>query len=253
MITRTPRTLIRGALRLIGVGGEDEDLSAATLNDAFEMMNEWMVSQGHSFQYGIVTESFDLTAGDYDYSIGSGGDFDTARPNQVLGGFIRQGGQDYHLTVMSRKEWDDKALNSYGSNPYKMYYRPSYPLGMIYLDSVIGTTIHLDLEKAISEVATLDTTMSMPQEYFRAIRFNMALELAPEYEKEPTQLVVKGAVESLDVIKTRNIANDIVTLDIDNIAKGYRDNADNAGAFTVSGLASVIVLDADGNPVTVST
>ena len=51
--------------------------------------------------------------------------------------------------------------------------------------------------------------MEFPPEYDEAIKFNLALRMAPEYGVEPTALLIAMAVAALDRIKTRNFAAQI--------------------------------------------
>lgn len=214
--------MVRGGLRLIGVGGQNEDLDASQENDAFELMMEMLASWGSqpSMLPVVTQESFSLVAGTSSYTIGSGQTWDTDRPNNILGGFIRSGaGDDYPLRPLSRQRWADIVSKSQGYRPERFYYRPDVPYGTVVFDSApsAAETVYLDLEKPLSSIATLDTTITLPPEYYRAIRYNLAVHLAPEYERQVSREVAVIADESLMAIRRRNVASDIVVMDIDPI------------------------------------
>jgi hypothetical protein len=71
--------------------------------------------------------------------------------------------------------------------------------------------------KALTAFATADTAVSLPNGYLRALRYNLAIEMAPEFGREPSALVVTAAQESKEVIKRMNIkpgllaANDLTS------------------------------------------
>lgn len=213
--------MVRGGLRLIGVGGQGEDLDAAQENDAFDILNEMIGSWGAQSSLLVVThESFTLVVGTAEYTIGDGQTWDTDRPNNILGGYIRSSaGDDYPLRLMERPRFNDIATKDSSYRPERMYYRPSVPYGTVLFDAAptAAETVYLDLEKPLSSIATLDTSISLPQEYYRAIRYNLAIHLAPEYERPVSREVAVIADESLKVIHRRNVANDIAVMDVDPI------------------------------------
>lgn len=247
-LSRTPRTLLKGSLRLLGVGGEDEDLTATMLNDALEMMNEWLATQDHTFNHVISRQSFPLATNTFSYQIGDGATWDTDRPNQILAAVMRIANGDYTIEITSRQRWNEVFDKTVRGHPTCLYYQPDYPNGKVLFDRIPSeaATVYLDLELPIAEVLTLDTSISLPPEYASAIRYNMAISLAPEYEKDVPNAVAVRAEQAMETIMRRNVANDLIELDFYSM---WQPNAeygiDNIGAG--SGSSAVIVLDGDGN------
>ena len=47
------------------------------------------------------------------------------------------------------------------------------------------------------DVDALSNDVEFPQEWFRALKYNLAVDIAPEYQVEPSQTVVNLAQQSL--------------------------------------------------------
>ena len=72
--------------------------------------------------------------------------------------------------------------------------------------TVAVNTLVLDSWKPLSTLAALTTSLSLPPGYERALRYALALELAPEYGRQVSEIVMAAAVESKAAIKRMNIA-----------------------------------------------
>ena len=180
------------------------------------------------------------------WRLAPGATFDTVRPNQVLAAFVRRGSGDYEIEVISRQAWNDIGDKTLRGLPDCVYYRPTYPNGRLLFNRVPteANTVFIDMEKPIEEVLTLDTTIGLPSEYALAIRYNVAILLAPEYEKDVPPAVAKTAEDAMMNIERRNVANDMVGLTFDPmLLPGTTFDRTATGA----GGGGIIVLDGDGN------
>ena len=64
-----------------------------------------------------------------------------------------------------------------------------------------GTKIFIKTWEPIANFTSLLSTVDLPSEYLRAIKFNGAVELAPEYNTSITGEVAAVAVESYKILK----------------------------------------------------
>lgn len=200
-------TLIRGALRLCGVRLPISTQLSEGLSALNQMLNIWNAE--NLMVYDIIKEYFTLTSGTGTYSIGSGGDLDTDRPQKLIDAFIRDdNAQDYPVKVdMTEKEYNAIIDKTASQRPEKLYYKSSYSLGYIYFDYVPDDDyeFHLDSWKQISELAALDTTISLPNEYETPLRYNLAVLLADEYGITVSKNVISIAVSTKTILENFNV------------------------------------------------
>tara|TARA_R100001086_G_scaffold250077_1_gene193283 strand:- start:973 stop:1677 length:705 start_codon:yes stop_codon:yes gene_type:complete len=206
--------LVSAILRKLEVLASGEvpsgDEASDTLSAVNLLLSGWSNEELTIFQ--TVEEAFTLTAGDDSYTIGSGGDFDTSRPQSILKAAIRSGSgsnqTDYPVEVREINDWamiPSKKVQS--SIPWELYQNGGYPLKTIQLYPVPSEANALVLwsKKPLTEITSLSTTLSFPPGYERALIYNGAIEAAPEFGREPSAAVVKIARESLATIKSKNV------------------------------------------------
>jgi hypothetical protein len=101
----------------------------------------------------------------------------------------------------------DKATT--GRPDYWAYDPYSYTLGRIYLYPTpdAAETLHIDYLAPFSDLTTMGATVTLSNDVLSAITWNLPLELAPEYEHQPSAVLVKRAQESLSNLKDATAAN----------------------------------------------
>ena len=205
----TGRDLVTAALKLIGSIAPGESVTADEAVDGLASINRMIDSWSNEelLIYSVVREEFLLTAGDKDYTIGSGGNFNTTRPIRIESAAIKVGTIEYPLMLRTSMEYAEivnKGLSS--TIPKDLYYDPAYPLGIINLYPIPAAAYYLVLYsfKQISNIATIDTSISLPPGYERALVYNAAIELSPEYGKIPNELIFNTAKESKADLKRTN-------------------------------------------------
>jgi len=203
----TAQDLIKGAYRSIGVIGQGKTMSSFLAKNGLEALNQ-MLGMWSTQDFLIparVSESLSIATAGHEFTIGTGGDFDTDRPEEIVDGYVSSGGTDYSLEVFTMGEYNDIRTKNVGIIPSRLWYEPSYPLGKIYLDGNIGIayTLHIDSYKPLTSFPTLTTAVSLPAGYEEAIKFNLALRLAPENGKTPNQMIYSFAESGVNHLKTR--------------------------------------------------
>lgn len=207
----TVQEMLKAAMRTIGVLATGETPTAEELNDGMEALNTMLKSWAAQgiMVYASTEITVSLVASTASYSVGTGGTVAVTRPSTVLGGFIRDsGGHDYPINVISEGEYRGISEKATTSRPTSVFYDPLYSLGYFrfYPTPNASETAYLDCLVPWTAFTALTDTVSFPPEYERAIKFNLALELAPEYGKEPSQFVLKSANEALNIIQAQNFA-----------------------------------------------
>lgn len=216
----TARDLIKDALRKIHVLGKGQSLDSDEANDALRLLNSmlsmWSV-QG-DMVYISSKETFPLT-GAGTYTIGTGLDFNTVAPLYITSAYVTSGTIDYELHKIDDKEYSAIAQKTISSSIPEYYYYDDNPTARIYLYPVDSgaTSITINSIKPLTAFATLDTVYDMPAEYEIALVYNLAVLIAPEYEKEPTMSVMRVAKESKVAIQTQNKRNDKRLASLDGI------------------------------------
>lgn len=201
----TARRIITRALQKNGVLTKNESVSGDEASDGLDALNDMVSSWSNDslLIYARISEDFPLISGQSTYTIGTGGDFDTSRPLQVLSAFTRIGSIDYDIDIISDVEFDTITQKDISSSiPDVMYYDGNAPLGEIRIYPVPTTgTLHIRSEKELSQFTTLDTDIDFPSGWTRALVYNLAVDLAPEYGQQVDPVVFEIAGQSLGKIK----------------------------------------------------
>jgi hypothetical protein len=211
----TARQIITDALYKINVLGTGQSLSAEDANRGFRTLNQmlstWSVEGNMVF---IDTkETFNLT-GAASYTIGSGADFDTTRPTDIVTAYTTSGTTDYQLERYDVRQYAAIDYKNTGSIPEIFYYDGNYPIATLFLypkpSSVSAITLYS--KKALTQFASLDTTLTLPPEYETALVYNLAIWLSGDFEREPRAQVVKIANSSKMTVERQNLRNTSVSV-----------------------------------------
>jgi len=217
----TALQLVTSALRKIGAVAAGEAPDASEQSDALAALNQLIESwnlQGLTL-YRLENASYTLVPSQQTYTIGSGADFDGARPITLNGAFVTRGGIDYPVVPLTQQQWNDILQKSTESQlPSGVYYEPAYPIGTVRVWPVPleGLTITLSVNMQISPVASIGSTIALPPGYERALVYALAVDLAPEYPAVTlSQRVIDAADEALaDIKRANNTQNQAATFDI---------------------------------------
>ncbi len=198
------RNIIRKSLLEIGALTKTEQPAADEANDALDALNSLIASWSNFSDniYSRTQETFALT-GVPTFTIGVGQTFNTVRPIQIIEAYTTSGDIDYPLIVINQEQYNNITFKSANGYPEYLAYNNGYPYGTISLYPVPSgvTSITILSEKAITQFATLDTVMSLPDGWERALIKNLAIDLASSYNQDPRPALIKAAAESVGAIK----------------------------------------------------
>jgi hypothetical protein len=162
---------------------------------------------------GTVTMSQNATAspGIQQISYTIPGDFKIPRPIRVRQSFTRittqASGLDYTITPVDEDTYNRIGYKGIAAPwPIVMWYNPTYPLATLkfYQNPSQAGELHLFTDTVLQRFSDLTEAVEMPPGYARAIKRNLARELAPEYGAIWTPQMERLAKESFDQIKALN-------------------------------------------------
>lgn len=216
--------IITGAAKLIGVIFKSETLSSDEANDGLVALNDMLDTWSNDNLVTIsdTIENFSLTSS-ASYTIGSGGDFNTTRPLNIISAVVRVGSIDYALEPITLDEYQEQIpLKSIQSTIPKYYnYDNGYPLGTFRIYFVPnGGTLYLQSSKPLANLSSLTTTVNLPPGWKRALKNNLAIELAAQYGVEIPPSVATNARTSLGAIRRSTAINNAMPLLPSNIRNG---------------------------------
>lgn len=221
----TVRQLVSAALRKLQVLGAGQTAGAEDAADALFALNVLVNAFPcePNTMFSVTRTTWTITASDGEYTIGSGGNVNVARPASPNGITVKIIDASYDpdlemslgplLSEDAYAAIPQKALtNTY---PSFAYYNPTYPLGtIIFWPTPTSSNLQgvIYAKAAIAEFASLDASVSLPPGYERFLITNLAVEIAPEFGVDVPPDVRIAARESKQLIKRANFRlNDAAT------------------------------------------
>jgi hypothetical protein len=210
----TALELIKDAQRILGTPARVNTQDA--LRALNMMLDNWAVN-------GVVAtaqtrSSASIAAGSASYTIGSGQTINATKPQRIISAFLRDSDNtDTALSMVEREQYDSISTKSTTGVPDRLFYDPGVTqqatqVGTIYLYPVPSSayTLFMEAELPFTQIATFTAGMTFPSYYERAIKFGLAIELAPESQVEPSDTVIALATAALKTLKDNNFRNAIM-------------------------------------------
>lgn len=198
----TAQQIIRDALSLTNAVGLDQTLSADELSDSLRVLNDLMEdwSTQNMAVYGQANQTFNTVAGQAVYTIGTGGDWNTTRPERINDpAYSTINGVTFPCVSMTQGQYNMLAVKGQQQQfPDRYLYVNEFPLGLVTLWPVPNaiTPITFSIDRILSQITDVNTTISFPEGYAKAFKYCLGVELAPLYGKRITDYPT--------VLETRN-------------------------------------------------
>ena len=208
----TAQDIIKGAMQKLGLVRKGETIDGDEGADGLVALNDMLASWSNESLLAVarVRENFTLTVGVGSYTIGTSQTFNTARPIHIVSAFIREGDLDYPLEIIPDEKYAEIGDKSDTSNiPAVLNYDNGYANGTIRLAPVpsVANQLHIFSEKQITAVSALSSTVDFPPGWSEAMKWNLAMRLAPEYGVPVTEEIKYFADQSLGNIKRGVLKN----------------------------------------------
>ena len=231
----TAGSVIQGALRLIGALAQNETLSAAQSENCLAAFNAMLSSWSTErlSVYATQDQQFSWPSNTATRTLGPTGDFVGERPILVNPAtYFKVNGVSYGLQLINQQQYDDIALKTVSSTfPQVMWVNMTHPNISMTLYPVPATTLdmHIISVLPLSEPALVSTELAFPPGYERAMRFNLACELAPEFGTAPSPQVARIADVSKRTLKRINNPNDYLSMPYQLVQRNQRFNIFTGG------------------------
>lgn len=199
-------TIIKSVLRKLLVVPSGGTPSTNQYADGLEALNDlirlWSANSSLIFQ--DTREEIVISAGDQEFTLGTTGDYVTAKPIEFIQASILDSNYEYPLIKSDVYTYANFTDKTHKHRPHYIYFRNTYPDTTIAFDATTDTpyTLILTSMKELSEFPDGITNVSLPPYYETALKWNLLLMLAPEYSaaNRVTSLMVDLAKETKSAV-----------------------------------------------------
>ena len=161
-----------------------------------------------------ITESFAMVVGTASYTIGETGapTVNTARPDKIVGAYVRQSSYDYPVEVITESQYRNLADKTSSGRPEKVYPYYTTPNITLYLYPVPDSTdnFYFVSNKHMTEPTTYteDTfvTMGLPGYIYDALKWRIAIDVAPGFYKPVSQEILFNANDAFSRMTAKHLA-----------------------------------------------
>lgn len=192
--TYTVRDICLKALKKAGIIAQDaksaESYEIDTARDDLHvLLKSWQNTDFRVFT--MASQSVTLTtAASYTLS--------PERPMSLLTVRFKKDGRETPMIQMTRQEYDELPDKDVTGQPTQFYYDRQREDALLYiwplLSSASGETLEITYWREIDDVASLNDTVDMPVEWYRALIYNLAADLCDDFEIENMKIEAKAAM-----------------------------------------------------------
>ena len=214
----TVQNIIDRAMRLIGNLEPGTSATTAESNDAFTALNSLITTwRNESLMcYAMQDQSIPIIAGNSSVTIGPTGTLVTIRPADIETAYVAVGTLSYPVQVWSAEQFSGIAIKTQANSwPYVLWYAPTMNDGTIYIWPVANasSTLHVITRTPVLEFIALTDIIALPPGWENALAHNLAVMIAPEYERQANETVINMARETLKLLKRTNNVTPVVSFD----------------------------------------
>lgn len=253
----TTRELLNGAHRLLGLVNSGNVLPEAVYQDNLVALNQMIDSWSTERLAVFCTQdqTYYWEAGNRIRTLGPTGDFVYILANQSDTPIVTQGedyiGVDdattqrpilledstyfrdpstnvsYGIKFINQLQYNNIAVKTVQSTyPQVLFVNMTFPNITLTVYPVPNRMLefHFISVQPLANPTTLETDLAFPPGYLRAFRYNLALELAPEFGVEPSSEVRRVAMYSKRNLKRINNPDDVMAMPYSIIARRNRYN-----------------------------
>jgi hypothetical protein len=184
----TALDLLQSSARLANILASGETMTADEANDGLKVFNDILEnwSTQNLMVWARANQTFPLTTGVGTYTIGPAGTWNTDRPVRITGGYTTIAGTDFPFTMWGQVEYNAVAVKTISGVPQRALYVADYPLGSVSLypvpaSAISAQTITLTIDRLLTFPLALTTVLAFPPGYEKALRYELAVALGPEY------------------------------------------------------------------------
>lgn len=108
------------------------------------------------------------------------------RPIKIIHAFIRRSNDDYVLEQYERDSYWEMSRKTWASRPTAFYYENTSSNGTFYTNyqaTDFTETLELVYHRPIEDFDAAANNPDFPQEWYEALKYNLALRIAPEYSR----------------------------------------------------------------------
>jgi len=228
----TAGELINSALRLIGMLAEGETPSAETSQDALSALNQMIDSWSTErlSVYNTQDQVFTWPADTITRTLGPTGDFVGNRPVLIDDStYFRDPTTNvsFGVKLINQQQYNGIAVKTVTSTyPQVMWVNMTFPniTMTIYPRPTRALEWHFVSVQELTQPANLATNIYLPPGYLRALKYNLASEMAAEFGVEPSPTVQRIAMAAKRNIKRINNPDDVMSMPYSLVATRQRFN-----------------------------